>query len=63
MEVPGFVSVFKPLSDPAKSRRIPTEEMMRFSHQVPFHIQDSPKVCYELDPASTTKELLQVVPV
>uniref|UniRef100_A0A453GD57 J domain-containing protein n=3 Tax=Aegilops tauschii subsp. strangulata TaxID=200361 RepID=A0A453GD57_AEGTS len=66
-KVPGFVSVFKPLSDPAKSRRIPEEEMTRFSHQVPFHIltgeeaHNSPKGCYELDPGSTPKELLQVV--
>nr|CDM83862.1 unnamed protein product [Triticum aestivum] len=44
VKIPGFVSVFKPLSDAAKSRRIPTEEMMRFLQQVPFHIQNSPKV-------------------
>ncbi|KAM0863872.1 hypothetical protein ACQ4PT_044296 [Festuca glaucescens] len=63
-KVPGFVSVFKPLVDPAKSRRIPNEEMLWFSHQVPFHVltgdeaQNSPKGCYELDPGSTPKELL-----
>ncbi|KQK11282.1 uncharacterized protein LOC100824377 [Brachypodium distachyon] len=68
VKVPGFVSVFKPLLDPTKSRRIPKEEMMRFSHQVPFHVltgeeaQNSPKGCYELDPGSTPKERLQVVP-
>ncbi|CAM0884422.1 unnamed protein product [Alopecurus aequalis] len=64
VKVPDFVSVFKPLVDPTKSRRIPNEEMLRFSHQVPFHVlsgeeaQNSPKGCYELDPGSTPKELL-----
>ncbi|XP_051227857.1 uncharacterized protein [Lolium perenne] len=63
-KVPGFVSVFKPLVDPTKSRRIRKEEMLRFSHQVPFHVltgeeaDNSPKGCYELDPGSTPKELL-----
>jgi hypothetical protein len=64
VKVLGFVSVFKPLNDPTKSRRIPNKEMLRFSHQVPFHVltgeeaQNSPKGCYELDPGSTPKELL-----
>ena len=64
VKVPGFVSVFKPLLDPTKSRRIPKAEMLRFSHQVPFHVlsgeeaQNSPMGCYELDPGSTPKELL-----
>uniref|UniRef100_A0A0D9V9P7 J domain-containing protein n=1 Tax=Leersia perrieri TaxID=77586 RepID=A0A0D9V9P7_9ORYZ len=68
VKVPGFVSVFKPLLDPTKSRMIPKEEMLRFSHQVPFHVltgeeaKNSPKGCYELDPGSTPQELLQVVP-
>uniref|UniRef100_A0A0E0JSY7 J domain-containing protein n=1 Tax=Oryza punctata TaxID=4537 RepID=A0A0E0JSY7_ORYPU len=68
VKVPGFVSVFRPLLDPTKSRTIPKEEMLRFSHQVPFHVlsgeeaKNSPKGCYELDPGSTPKELLQVVP-
>uniref|UniRef100_A0ACD5XF87 Uncharacterized protein n=1 Tax=Avena sativa TaxID=4498 RepID=A0ACD5XF87_AVESA len=65
VKVPGFVSVFKPLLDPTKSRRIPNEEMLRLSHQVPFHVltgeeaQNSPKGCFELDPGSTPKELLR----
>ncbi|KAL6616632.1 hypothetical protein ACP70R_038902 [Stipagrostis hirtigluma subsp. patula] len=68
VKVPGFVSVFKPLHDLTKTRRIPKEEMMRFSHQVPFHVltgkeaHNSPEGCYELDPGSTPKELLHVVP-
>ncbi|KAF0925523.1 hypothetical protein E2562_016710 [Oryza meyeriana var. granulata] len=68
VKVPGFVSVFRPLLDSTKSRTIPKEEMLRFSHQVPFHVltgkeaENSPKGCYELDPGSTPKELLQVVP-
>uniref|UniRef100_J3L7B2 J domain-containing protein n=1 Tax=Oryza brachyantha TaxID=4533 RepID=J3L7B2_ORYBR len=68
VKVPGFVSVFWPLLDPMKSGIIPKEEMLRFSHQVPFHVltgeeaKNSPKGCYELDPGSTPKELLQAVP-
>ncbi|XP_062208720.1 uncharacterized protein LOC133910224 [Phragmites australis] len=67
VKIPGFVSVFKPLHDPIKSWRIP-KEMLRFSHQVPFHLltgeeaHNAPKGCYELDPGSTPKELLHVVP-
>ncbi|RLN25666.1 uncharacterized protein C2845_PM07G33190 [Panicum miliaceum] len=67
VKVPGFVSVFKPFHDAKKSRRIPKEEMLRFSHQVPFHVltgeeaPNAPKGCYELDPGSTPHELLQVV--
>jgi hypothetical protein len=69
VKVPGFVSVFKPLYDSTKGRRIPKEEMLRFSHQVPFHVltgeeaPNAPKGCYELDPGSTPQELLQVVPL
>ncbi|OEL15650.1 hypothetical protein BAE44_0023332 [Dichanthelium oligosanthes] len=69
VKVPGFVSVFKPFHDATKGRRIPKEEMLRFSHQVPFHVltgeeaPNAPKGCYELDPGSTPQELLQVVPL
>ncbi|CAD6228416.1 unnamed protein product [Miscanthus lutarioriparius] len=68
VKVPGFVSVFKPLHNATKRWRIPREEMMRFSHQVPFHVltgeeaHNAPKGCYELDPGSTPQELLHVVP-
>ncbi|KAL6840427.1 hypothetical protein ACP4OV_030237 [Aristida adscensionis] len=67
VKVPGFVSVFKPLHDPTESFRIRSKEMLRFSHQVPFHVltgkeaHNSPRGCYELDPGSTPQELLHVV--
>ncbi|KAJ1286878.1 hypothetical protein BS78_03G385800 [Paspalum vaginatum] len=69
VKVPGFVSVFKPLHNTKKSRMIPKEEMLRFSHQVPFHVltgeeaHNAPKGCYELDPGSTPQELLRVDPL
>ncbi|CAL4959685.1 unnamed protein product [Urochloa decumbens] len=68
VKVPGFVSVFKPSDDVTQGWRIPKEEMLRFSHQVPFHVltggeaPNAPKGCYELDPGSTPQELLRVVP-
>ncbi|CAO2196408.1 unnamed protein product [Urochloa humidicola] len=68
VKVPGFVSVFKPSDDATQGWRIPKDEMLRFSHQVPFHVltgeeaPNAPKGCYELDPGSTPQELLQVVP-
>jgi hypothetical protein len=67
-KIPGFVAVFKPLGDTTKTLRISKEEMLQFSHQVPFHVltgEEAPnasKGCYELDPGSTPKELLQVAP-
>lgn len=67
VKVPGFVSVFKPVHNATRSWRIPREEMMCFSHQVPFHVltgeeaHNAPKGCYELDPGSTPQELLHVV--
>ncbi|WVZ67606.1 hypothetical protein U9M48_016659 [Paspalum notatum var. saurae] len=69
VKVPGFVSVFKTLHNTKKSRRIPKKEMLRFSHQVPFHVltgeeaHNAPKGCYELDPGSTPQELLRVDPL
>ncbi|KAF8648620.1 hypothetical protein HU200_064665 [Digitaria exilis] len=68
VKIPGFVSVFKPFHDATKVRRVPKEEMLRFSHQVPFHVltgeeaPNAPKGCYELDPGSTPQELLRVDP-
>jgi hypothetical protein len=67
-KISGFLAVFKPLGDTTKTFRIPKEEMLQFSHQIPFHVltgeeaPNAPKGCYELDPCSTPKELLQVVP-
>lgn len=67
IKVPGFKTVFRTDTDPDKVRRIPKEEMFRFSHKVPSHVltgfegQNAPKGCLELDPAATPLELLQVV--
>ncbi|KAK4792829.1 hypothetical protein SAY86_023264 [Trapa natans] len=48
--------------DPNEVRRIPREEMLRFSHQVPGHLltgqeaQHAPKGCWELNPAAMHQE-------
>ncbi|KAL7003580.1 hypothetical protein U1Q18_004732 [Sarracenia purpurea var. burkii] len=65
IKVFGFRTVFQ--ADTEIVRRIPKEEMFRFSHQVPNYLltgleaQNAPKGCQELDPAATPFELLQVV--
>lgn len=65
-KVDGFRTVFYPQMDPEKIRRIPKEEMFRFSHQVPNYlltgeeVKNGPEDCQELDPAATPVELLQV---
>ncbi|KAA8533634.1 hypothetical protein F0562_030932 [Nyssa sinensis] len=67
IKVAGFRTVFHPHLDPVRARRIPKEEMFRFSHQVPNYLltgqetQNAPKGCKELDPAATPLELLQVI--
>ncbi|KAI8540462.1 hypothetical protein RHMOL_Rhmol09G0265600 [Rhododendron molle] len=67
VKVAGFKTVFRRDADFMKVRRIPKEEMFRFSHLVPNYLltgqeaQNSPKGCLELDPAATPLELLQVV--
>ncbi|CAA0812980.1 DNAJ heat shock N-terminal domain-containing protein [Striga hermonthica] len=67
VKVAGFKTVFRPDSCPETIRRIPREEMLRFSHRVPYHLltglegANAPKGCLELDPAATPLELLQVV--
>ncbi|KAL2542207.1 DNAJ heat shock N-terminal domain-containing protein [Abeliophyllum distichum] len=67
MKVIGFKTVFRPNLEPEMVKRIPKEEMFRFSHQVPHHLltgqegQNVPKGCLELDPAATPLELLQVI--
>ncbi|CAL1391006.1 unnamed protein product [Linum trigynum] len=65
VKVDGFKLVFaKPADSSEVGRRIPREEMFRFSHQVPHHLltgeeaENSPKGCYELDPAAIPLELL-----
>ncbi|KAJ6825791.1 uncharacterized protein M6B38_375480 [Iris pallida] len=68
VKVAGFRTVFHRHMDPEEIKRIRREEMFRFSHQVPFYVLTgeegckAPKGCYELDPASTPVELLQIVP-
>ncbi|KAK4750692.1 hypothetical protein SAY87_004174 [Trapa incisa] len=67
VKVPGFRTVFRKHWDPSKIWKVPREEMFRFSHQVPSHkllgqeATHAPRGCWELDPASTPLELLQVV--
>ncbi|KAK8960555.1 Chaperone protein dnaJ 10 [Platanthera guangdongensis] len=67
VKVAGFKTVFLKHMDPNENRRIPKEEMFRFSHQVPSYLltgeeaQNAPKGCLELDPAATSLDLLQVL--
>ncbi|EXB72448.1 Curved DNA-binding protein [Morus notabilis] len=66
IKVDGFRTVFRMRSDPEEVRRIPKQELFRFSHQVPFYLltgeeaHNAPKGCRELDPAATPLELIQV---
>ncbi|KAJ8752630.1 hypothetical protein K2173_005519 [Erythroxylum novogranatense] len=67
IKVAGLKTVFRWHFDPTRIRTIPKEEMFRFSHMVPSYMltghegQKAPKGCWELDPASTPLELLQVL--
>lgn len=67
VKVAGFKAVFHQHFNPMEIRRIPKEEMSRFSHQVPSHALTgreglkSPKGCIELDPAATPLQFLQVM--
>ncbi|KAL1531976.1 hypothetical protein AAHA92_32053 [Salvia divinorum] len=67
VKVVGFKTVFRPNLDPEAIKRIPKEEMYRFSHRVSNHLltgleaENAPKGCLELDPAATPLELLQVM--
>ncbi|GMN44444.1 hypothetical protein TIFTF001_013640 [Ficus carica] len=66
IKVDGFRTVFRMHSDPKDVRRIPKEELFRFSHQVPYYLltgdeaPNAPKGCCELDPAATPLELIQM---
>ncbi|KAJ4773208.1 hypothetical protein LUZ62_057465 [Rhynchospora pubera] len=69
VKVHGFKAVFRLDPDPANVKRVPREEMFRFSHQVPLYRltpddagAKGPELigCLELDPAATPRELLQV---
>ncbi|KAK8966131.1 Chaperone protein dnaJ 13 [Platanthera guangdongensis] len=65
VKVAGFKTVFQRNSDPEETRKIPKQEMLRFSHQIPCHVltgeeaNNAPKGCLELDPAATPMEFLQ----
>jgi curved DNA-binding protein CbpA len=67
IKVAGFKAVFCRHVGPNDIRRIPKEEMFRFSHQVPNHVltgeeaHSAPEGCRELDPAAIPSEFLQVV--
>ncbi|XP_062184217.1 uncharacterized protein LOC133888108 [Phragmites australis] len=67
LKVAGFKAVFHRHMDPQEVRRIPKEELFRFSHQVPSRLltgeegNNSPKGCHELDPAATPVDLLKVI--
>lgn len=67
IKVAGFRTVFQRHMDHDRERRIPKEEMFRFSHQVPNYLltgdeaQNAPKGCRELDPAATPLDLLQII--
>ncbi|XP_047973630.1 uncharacterized protein LOC125216063 [Salvia hispanica] len=67
VKVVGFKTVFRPNLNPEAIKRIPKEEMLRFSHRIPNHLltgleaENAPKGCLELDTAATPLELLQVI--
>ncbi|CDY49460.1 BnaA10g06500D [Brassica napus] len=66
LKAEGFKLVFRRSTDQNSLRKIPKEEMFRFSHQVPHYIltgkeaDNAPEGCVELDPAATPCELLEV---
>ncbi|XP_006650175.1 uncharacterized protein LOC102715926 [Oryza brachyantha] len=67
VKVTGFRTIFERNQDLNAIKKIPKEEMFRFSHQVPFYRMSGeeapnvPKDSYELDPAAISKELLQEI--
>lgn len=67
VKVAGFKAVFHQHFNAWEIRRIPKEEMSRFSHQVPSVLltgqegTNSPKGCLELDPAAVPSQFLQVM--
>ncbi|KAI5021321.1 hypothetical protein ZWY2020_055166 [Hordeum vulgare] len=67
IKVAGFRTVFRRCLDGYANKRIMKEEMLRFSHQVPFYrmtgdeAPDVPMGCYEVDPAALSKELLEEI--
>ncbi|XP_022881689.1 uncharacterized protein LOC111398813 [Olea europaea var. sylvestris] len=69
VKVAGYKAIFHQLLSQREIKRIPREEMSRFSHQVPSRFLtgqeglNALKGCLELDPAATPLELLQVISV
>ncbi|KAJ8759045.1 hypothetical protein K2173_003283 [Erythroxylum novogranatense] len=67
IKVAGFKTVFHQHLDSREVRRIPREEMFRFSHHVPSYLltgeegPNAPKGCWELDPAAIPSDLLHVI--
>jgi curved DNA-binding protein CbpA len=67
LKVAGFKAVFHRFTGPDVVRRIPKEELFRFSHRVPSRLltgeerNNAPKGCHELDPAATPVDLLKVI--
>ncbi|XP_022979434.1 uncharacterized protein LOC111479157 [Cucurbita maxima] len=69
VKVAGFRAVFHRHLDPSQVRRIPKDEIFRFSHLVPSHLltgqegPNAPRGCRELDPAATPVDLLHVIEI
>ncbi|KAJ1279256.1 hypothetical protein BS78_04G141600 [Paspalum vaginatum] len=67
LKVAGFKAVFHRHMDPDVVRRVPKEELFRFSHRVPSRLltgeerNNAPKGCHELDPAATPVDLLKII--
>ncbi|KMT07445.1 hypothetical protein BVRB_6g150650 [Beta vulgaris subsp. vulgaris] len=67
VKVAGFKAIFHHHLDSKQVRRIPKEEVFRFSYQVPSHLlsgqeaPNAPKGCRELDPAALPPEFLHVI--
>ncbi|KAL3849142.1 hypothetical protein ACJIZ3_011024 [Penstemon smallii] len=65
IKLDGFKTVYQRNPNKEAVRWIPKREMLRFSHQVPscslkIERTDLPEGCWDLDPAATPDELLQV---
>lgn len=66
VKLDGFKTVYQRNTDKSAIQWIPRREMLRFSHQVPSWFlkgeaaSNLPEGCWDLDPAATPDELLQV---
>ncbi|KAL6982456.1 hypothetical protein U1Q18_044316 [Sarracenia purpurea var. burkii] len=66
VKLDGFKTVYQKNKNKDAIRWIPRREMLRFSHQVPSWVLKSgeginlPDGCWDLDPAATPEELLQI---